>query len=123
LARQAALLASTIILLLFALLFGLLAAYHALSEVVGLSQIEAAGIVAACMLALALLVLAIMWLIERATHKHDSLVDAPNEALAFIDTGLVKATDWVGALPLFAIAFVAGLWQLSARTASKKPGP
>jgi len=38
-----------------------------------------------------------------------SLVTAPSVGLAMIDQGLSKATQQIGALPLVAVAFAAGL--------------
>ncbi|WP_108682556.1 hypothetical protein [Methyloceanibacter sp. wino2] len=100
--------AVAIVCLLFAAAFGLVAAYYALVDSIGLRPIEAAGIVAGCLLGLALVVLAILPLAARTKSREAAAIAAPGEALALVDKGLSRATQRVGALPLVAIAFVSG---------------
>lgn len=98
--RKAILIAAGVVVLLFAAMFGLIAAYHALIGAAGFSPIEAAGLVALSMAGLGLLVLAILPLVSRSNQEDRELIPSAGEGLAMIDTGLSKATKQVGALPV-----------------------
>lgn len=106
--RKAVLIAAAVVVLLFAVLFGLFAAYHALIDTAGFNPIESAGLVALSMAGLGLVVLAILPLVSKSNREERELIPSAGEGLAMIDTGLSKATQQVGALPVLAIAFAVG---------------
>lgn len=108
LVHKAIVISVAIVCLLFAAAFGLVAAYYALVESMDFRPIEAAGIIAGCLLGLAVAVLAILPLAVRSKPRAASAVAAPAEVLALADKGLASATQRVGALPLVVIAFVSG---------------
>jgi len=105
---KAVLIAAAVIVLLLALMFGLIAAYHALVEAAGFTPIEAAGLVALCLAGVGVLVLAVLPLAAKSSGNERELVPSAGEGLAMIDSGLSKATEQVGALPVLAIAFAVG---------------
>lgn len=104
--RQAVILLAALIVFLFALGFGLVAAYHGLMAY-GLTALEAAGIVAAVLAAIAI-VLLLLGTRKRRPKKPD-FVNAPAEGLAMVDQSVNKAMNQVGPLTLLAVAFAAGL--------------
>lgn len=106
--RKAVIVAIAVVVFLFALAFGLVAAYHAL-VMVGFTPLAAAGVVGAGLLGLALLVLGVLPFIGRKSEKDAlAVVTAPGETLSAIDQGLTKSVRKVGALPLVLSAFVVG---------------
>jgi len=106
--RQAIFIAVAIVFLLFALGFGLVAAYQAL-VIYGCSPIAAAGIVGGALALLGILILAIVPSLGKPKRREPSLVDAPAESIAMIDQSVGKAMNQVGPLTLLVIAFAAGL--------------
>jgi len=106
--HKAIAIAAAVVLLLFAVAFGLVAAYHALTGLLDLSPMEAAGIVGGGLLALGLLVLLLLPLVSRTSQKDRTIVTAPSEALSLVDKGVTGATRQLGAFPIVAIAFATG---------------
>ncbi|MGB3021591.1 MAG: hypothetical protein WBB50_05645 [Methyloceanibacter sp.] len=110
--RQAAIIAVAATLMLAAAVFGLIAAYHGLVSIYGFSPVEAASIMAACLLVVGIIVLASASLIGREPkrEKPPSLL-ASGEDGGLVDQGVGKVMQQVGGpLPLLAIAFLAGLF-------------
>jgi hypothetical protein len=107
-ARQAIVVAIAIVVLLFAIGFGLVAAYQALI-VYGFTPLAAAGIVAGVLAVLGILILAISPQFGKPKRREPSLVNAPAEGMAMIDQSVGKAMQQVGPLTLLVIAFAAGL--------------
>ena len=108
--KKAIVIAIAVVILLFAIGFGLVAAYQALLTEYGFTSVEAAGIVAGALVALALLVLALLPLMGRPKKTQtQSFVNAPAEGMAMVDQGVGKAMQQVGPLTLLVIAFAAGL--------------
>ena len=109
--RQAVVVAVAVVVLLFALAFGLVAAYHALISVYAFAPLQAAGIVAAALTLIGVLILATLPLFGRqAKRQAPSVLAAPSEGLAMVDQGVGRAMQRVGPLTLLAIAFVAGIF-------------
>jgi hypothetical protein len=109
--RQAVVVAIAAVIILAAVTFGLIAAYHALISIYEFSAAEAAAIMAACLLVLGVIVLAIASMIGMAPAKHprsSPLASAEGENL--VDQGVGKAMQQIGPVPLLAIAFLAGLF-------------
>lgn len=106
--RQVVFIAIAAIILLFALGFGLVAAYQALL-LYDFSPLEASGIVAAVLAFLGVLILLLLPVLTKPRRKEPDLVTAPAEGLAIIDQGLNKTMQQVGPLTLLAIAFAVGL--------------
>ncbi|ODS01923.1 hypothetical protein AUC69_04825 [Methyloceanibacter superfactus] len=106
--KKAVVIAIAAVVFLFAIAFGLVAAYQALI-VYDFTSLEAAGIVAGALVALGLIVLAFLPLVSRPKEQTQSLVNAPAEGMAMIDQGVGKAMKQVGPLTLLAVAFAAGL--------------
>jgi hypothetical protein len=109
---QAVVIALAAGLLIAAAVFGLLAAYHALVSIYRFSALEAAAIMAACLLLVGLMVLMIMPLIGRQAKRATPLV-ATGEGVGLIDQGLSKVIQQIGPVPLIAIAFLTGLLLVS----------
>jgi len=107
-AKKAAIIAVAAVVFLFAIAFGLVAAYQALL-IYDFTALEAAGIVAGALVALGLVVLAFLPVVNRPKREAQSLVNAPAEGMAMIDQGVNKAMKQVGPLTLLAVAFAAGL--------------
>lgn len=107
--KKATIVTIAVVVFLFALSFGLVAAYHALVDISGFTPLVAAGVVAGSLVALALLVLAMLPLVG-AKPKKDAIdvVTAPGDTLVSIDRNLGMAARKVGALPLVATAFAVG---------------
>jgi uncharacterized membrane protein YdfJ with MMPL/SSD domain len=109
--RQAVVVAIAAVIILAAVTFGLIAAYHALISIYEFSAAEAAAIMAACLLVLGVIVLAIASMVGRAPAKQprsSPLASAEGENL--VDQGVGKAMQQIGPVPLLAIAFLAGLF-------------
>jgi hypothetical protein len=109
--RQAVVVAIAAVIILAAVTFGLIAAYHALISIYEFSAAEAAAIMAACLLVLGVIVLAIASIVGREPAKHPKsspLAGAEGENL--VDQGVGKAMQQIGPVPLLAIAFLAGLF-------------
>ncbi|MFD0987057.1 hypothetical protein [Methyloligella solikamskensis] len=109
--RQAIVAVIGVVILLFALIFGLLAGYHALVEIAEFSPLEASGIVAGGLLLLACFILAAIPLFgERpAKSKPQMMVDAGTEGLEMVDKKLNQAMRKTSPITLLAVAFAAGL--------------
>lgn len=108
--RQAVIALIAAVVLIAAAAFGLIAAYHALISVYGFTPAAAAGILAALLAVLGLLILLLM---RAPVHKAERVIQQPFESagqgLGLIDQGLGKAMQQTGPLTLLAIAFVAGV--------------
>ena len=109
--RQAVVIAVAVVLLIAAAVFGLLAAYQALVSHLSVQPIEAAAIMAGCLLLVGLIVLAIVPLIGRQPKRaKPGPLAATGEGISLVDQGLGKAVQQIGPVPLLAIAFLAGLF-------------
>ena len=97
---------AAIVVLLFAVGFGLAAGYHALL-VYDFSPLAAAGMIAG-ILALIGLVLLFVGL-QKSRPREPDFVNVPAEGLALVDQSVNKAMNQVGPLTLLAVAFAAGL--------------
>lgn len=109
--RQAIVAVIGVVFLLFALIFGLLAGYHALITLVDFTPLESAGIVAGALLVLGALILAAMPLFGEGTPKPKSqmIVDAGTEGLEMAENTVQRAMQRTSPLTLLALAFAAGL--------------
>jgi hypothetical protein len=108
--RQTILVAVAAVLLLAAAFFGLLAAYQLLVLSYGFTPPEAAGIIAAALAALGLIVLAAFLVLGRQRKPAaPSPVATAGEGMGLIDQSVGRAMQQVGPVGLLAIAFVAGL--------------
>jgi hypothetical protein len=108
--RQGVVIAVAAGLLVAAAVFGLLAAYHALVSIYQFSALQAAAIMAACLLLVGLMVLVIVPLIGRqAKRASPAPLVATGEGTGLVDQGLGKVIQKIGPVPLIAIAFLAGL--------------
>jgi len=110
--RQAVVVAIAAVIILAAVTFGLIAAYHALISIYEFSAAEAAAIMAACLLVLGVIVLAIASVVGREPMKHprSSPLAGVGEGENLVDQGVGKAMQQIGPVPLLAIAFLAGLF-------------
>ena len=107
--RQAVVVAVAAVVLIAAAAFGLLAAYQALIAH-GFTPAEAAGIIAAALALLGVLILATLPLFARKRKPQASSVLATGSAgVGMLDQGVGKAMQSVGPVGLLAIAFIAGL--------------
>jgi hypothetical protein len=107
--RQAMVVAVAVVVLIIAAAFGLLAAYQALIAH-GFTPAEAAGIVAASLALLGVLILATLPLFARKRKPQEpSMLAAGSEGVGLLDQGVGKAMHRVGPVTLLAIAFVAGI--------------
>jgi uncharacterized protein YybS (DUF2232 family) len=108
--RQAVVISVAVVFLTAAAVFGLLAGYHALVSIYQFSALEAAAIIAACLLLVGLMVLVIVPLIGRqAKRASPAPLVATGEGTGLIDQGLGKVIQQIGPVPLIALAFVVGL--------------
>jgi drug/metabolite transporter (DMT)-like permease len=108
--RQAIVVAVGAIVLIAAAAFGLVAAYQALVLTYGFTPPAAAGIVAAALTLLGVLILATLPLFGRKRKPQaPSMMAAGSEGVGLLDQGVGKAMQQVGPVTLLAIAFVAGL--------------
>jgi hypothetical protein len=107
--RQAVVVAIAVVVLIAAAGFGLLAGYHALIAH-GFQPAEAAGIVAAALLLLGILILATLpFFARKRPQQPPSMLAASSEGVGMLDQGVGKAMQTVGPVTLLAVAFVAGL--------------
>jgi hypothetical protein len=108
--RLAAVVAVAIIILLAAAGFGLLAAYQALISLYQFNSVEAAGIIAAALAMLGVLILASVELLGRKPRRAPPTVLTTTEGnMGLVDQGLGKAMQQVGPVTLLVIAFLAGV--------------
>ena len=108
--RQAVVIAVAAGLLIAAAVFGLLAAYQALMGVYGFTPAAAAGIIAAALALVGVLILATLLLLARRPKQQaPSMLAATGEGVGLLDQGVGKAMQQVGPVTLLAIAFVAGI--------------
>jgi hypothetical protein len=108
--RQAIVIAVAVVVLIAAAAFGLLAAYHALVLSYGFTPPEAAGIIAAALALLALLILATLPLFARKRKAPaPSMMASAGEGVGMLDQSVGKAMQQVGPVGLLAIAFIAGV--------------
>jgi hypothetical protein len=107
--RQAVVIALAAVVLIAAAVLGLVAAYQALIAH-GFIPVEAAGIVAASLALLGVLILATLPLFPRQRKPQaSSMLVAGTEGGGMLDQGAGKAMQTVGPVTLLAIAFIAGL--------------
>ena len=107
--RQAVVVAIAVVVLIAAAAFGLLAAYHSLI-VHGFTPAAAAGIVAASLALLGVLILATLPLFARKRKPQaPNMLAAGGEGVGMLDQGVGKAMQSVGPVTLLSIAFIAGL--------------
>jgi hypothetical protein len=108
--RLAAVVAVAIVILLAAAGFGLLAAYQALISLYQFNSVEAAGIIAAALALLGVLVLASVELLGRKPRRAPPTALTTTEGnMGLVDQGLGKAMQQVGPVTLLVIAFLAGV--------------
>jgi uncharacterized membrane protein (DUF485 family) len=108
--RQAVVIAIAVVVLIVAAAFGLLAAYQALMGVYGFTPSAAAGIIAAALALVGVLILATLLLLARRPKQQaPSMLAATGEGVGLLDQGVGKAMQQVGPVTLLAIAFVAGI--------------
>jgi hypothetical protein len=97
-------------LFIVAAVFGLLAAYHALVSIYQFSALEAAAIMATCLLLVGLMVLVIVPLIgKQAKRASPAPLVATGEGTGLIVQGLGKVIQQISPVRLIALAFVVGL--------------
>jgi hypothetical protein len=106
--RQAAVAAVAVLLLIAAVVFGLIAAYHLLISVFQFTPGEAAAIMAAALLFVALIVLAVASRVG-AARKAPSRPASAGEGVGLVDQGVDKMVQQIGPVPLIAMAFLAGV--------------
>jgi hypothetical protein len=108
--RQAIIVAVALVVLIGAAVFGLLAAYHLLVSNYGFTEAGAAGIIAAALALLGVLILAALAFFGRRPRRTaPSLAAAAGEGVGAIDQSVGKAMQQVGPVTLLAIAFIAGI--------------
>ncbi len=109
--RQAVVVATAVVFLIGAAAFGLLAAYHALISVYGFTPAAAAGIIAAALTLIGVLILATLPLLARRPKRQQapSMLAATGEGVGMLDQSVGKAMQQVGPVTLLAVAFVAGI--------------
>ncbi|MGA7456296.1 MAG: hypothetical protein WBW51_03070 [Methyloceanibacter sp.] len=106
--RQAVVVAVAAAVLIAAAAFGLLAAYQALIAH-SFTPAEAAGIVAASLALLGVLILATLPLFARKRKPQAPSMLTAGEGVGMLDQGVGKAMQSVGPVTLLSIAFIAGL--------------
>jgi hypothetical protein len=108
--RQAIVIAVAIVILLFAAAFGLVAAYQGLVASYGFSSAGAAGIIAAALALLGLLILATLLSFARRLLRPQAptVAAAAGEGVGLLDS-VGKAMQQVSPVSLLAIAFIAGV--------------
>ena len=104
--RRAVIVVAAIVVLLFAVGFGLATGYRALL-VYDFTPLAAAGLIAGILAAIGLVLLLIG--LHKPKPKQPNLVNAPAEGLAMVDQSINKAMNQVGPLTLLVAAFAAGL--------------
>jgi hypothetical protein len=108
--RQAAVMAVALVILIIAALFGLFSVYQLLVTHYGYTPAAAAGIIAAALFLLSMLVLATLPLFApRPKRQAPSMAVTAGEGMNMIDQGVGKAMQQVGPITMLAIAFVAGI--------------
>jgi len=111
--RQTVVVVIAALIILAAIVFGLIAAYHGLISIYEFSAAEAAAIMAACLLVLGVIALAIASFIGRELAKPRRRASSPLAGLGdgenLVDQGVGKAMQQIGPVPLLAIAFIAGV--------------
>jgi len=109
--RQAIVIAVAIVILLFAAAFGLVGAYHGLVASYGFSSAGAAGVIAAALALVGLLILATLlsFARRRPQPQAPSVAAAAGEGVGPLDQSVSKAMQQVGPVTLLAIAFIAGV--------------
>lgn len=108
-AKKAIIIAIAAVIFLFAIGFGLVAAYQALISVYGFTPLESAGIVSGALVLLGILVLVFLPVVGRTKTPTQEFVSAPAEGMAMLDQSVGKAMQQVGPLTLLILAFAAGL--------------
>ncbi len=107
--RQAIVVSVALVILIIAVLFGLFAAYQLLIGH-GFTPAAAAGIIAAALFLLSMLVLATLPLFApQPKRETPSMAMTASEGMGMIDQGVGKAMQQVGPITMLAIAFVAGI--------------
>ena len=107
--RRAIVIAGAVVLLIAAAAFGLLAAHHALITN-GFTPTEAAGILAASLALLGVLMLATIPLFARKRKAQaPSVQEAASEGASMIDQSVGRAMQQIGPVGMLAIAFLAGV--------------
>jgi hypothetical protein len=111
--RQTVVVVIAALIILAAIVFGLIAAYHGLISIYEFSAAEAAAIMAACLLVLGVIALAIASFIGREPAKRQRRAASPLAGMGdggnLVDQGVGKAMQQIGPVPLLAIAFIAGV--------------
>jgi hypothetical protein len=108
--RQAVVIAVAAFVLIAAAVFGLVAAYHALVLSYGLTPTEAAGIIAAALALLGVLILATLPLFARKRKAQaPSMQAVASEGVGMLDQSVGKAMQQVGPVGMLAISFIAGV--------------
>lgn len=108
--RQAIVIAAAAVVLTVAAIFGLIAGYYALILSYGFSPMAAAGIIAASLALIGVLILATLPLFARK-HKPQapSMPAAMGDGANLIDQGVGRAMQQVGPVGILAVAFLAGV--------------
>jgi uncharacterized membrane protein YdfJ with MMPL/SSD domain len=108
--RQAVVVIIAAVVLIAAAMFGLIAAYHALVLSYGFTLAEAAGIVAASLALLGVLILATLPLFARKRKAEaPSMQAAMGEGATVLDQSVGRVMQQVGPVGILAIAFLAGV--------------
>ena len=109
--RQAVVVIVAAVVLIAAAIFGLIAAYHALVLSYGFTPTEAAGIVAASLALLSVLILATLPLFARKRKAEaPSMPAAMGEGATVLDQSVGRVMQQVGPVGILAIAFLAGVF-------------
>jgi hypothetical protein len=107
--RQAVVAAVGVVVLIAAVVFGLVAAYHALILSYGFTPTESAAIVAGALALLGVLILAMLPLFGRPSKtKPASMQAAASEGAAMLDQSVGRVMQQLGPVGMLAIAFIAG---------------
>lgn len=107
--RQAVVAAVGVVVLIAAVVFGLVAAYHALILSYGFTPTESAAIVAGALALLGVLILAMLPLFGRLSKtKPASMQAAASEGAAMLDQSVGRVMQQIGPVGMLAIAFIAG---------------
>jgi hypothetical protein len=107
--RQAVVAAVGVVVLIAAVVFGLVAAYHALILSYGFTPTESAAIVAGALALLGVLILAMLPLFGRPSKtKPASMQAAASEGAAMLDQSVGRVMQQIGPVGMLAIAFIAG---------------
>lgn len=109
--RQSIVAAIAAVLLLMAAAFGLVTAYFALIQYFNLLPLESAGIIAAALAVLGVLLLACLPLFgeKKPKPKPAAMIDAGTEGLMMADRSLQNAMRQVSPVTVLAVAFIAGV--------------